>query len=187
MLADHNAFIDFDAGSHEEHSTTLHAIKGIRCGRAVAVGDESSAGPLRDLALVWHVTVKERIHYDGAAGFGQHFTAQTDQAAAGNTELQTHTAVAVVVHLKHLAASRSKTLNHGPDKGVGYVDGEVFHGFQYFAIVGFGNDLGPAHHKLKAFATHHFDQDGKLKLSAAENLEAVGAAGFFDADGDVGE
>src|SRR5882757_2000653 len=141
MLADHHAFIDFHPGSNEEDSAILQPVQGIGCRRAVTVGNESSAGPLWDLTLVGHVTVKERIHHDGAAGFRQHFTAQADEAATGNTEFQTHTAVAMVVHLEHLAASRSKTLDHGADERVRNVDGEVFHRFEYFAIVGFGNDF----------------------------------------------
>ena len=50
-----------------------------------------------------------------------------------------------------------------------------------------GDDLGAADHELEAFAAHHLDEDGELQLAAAEDLEAVRAAGLFDADGDVGE
>src|SRR5271154_7242188 len=119
MLADHHAFIDFHAGGHEEHSAILQPVEGIGGGGAVAVGNEGSAWALRNFALVRHVTVKERIHHDRAAGFRQHFTAQADEAATGYAELQTHAAIAVVMHLQHLAASRSKTLDHSADKRVG--------------------------------------------------------------------
>src|SRR5580704_5528348 len=187
MLADHHTLVDLNAGGNKEHSTILQPIEGVCRGSSIAVGNERSAGPLRYLALIGHVTVKERIHDDGAAGLGEHLAAQADEAAAGNTELQTHAAIAVIMHLRHLPTPRSKSFNDRANKVVGNIDGEVFHWFQYFAIDGFGDNLGPAYHQLKAFTTHHLDEDGELQLSAAENLEAVWAPGLFDANGDVGE
>ena len=50
-----------------------------------------------------------------------------------------------------------------------------------------GDDFGARDHELEAFAAHHLDEDGELQLAAAEDLEGVGRAGVFDADGDVGE
>ncbi len=97
-----------------------------------------------------------------AARLGQHLAAQADEATAGNTELQTLAAIAVIVHLQHLPAPGPQTLDHGADKVVGNVDSEMLHRLQNFAIDRFGNNLGTAHHQLKAFATHHLDQDGKL-------------------------
>src|SRR5258708_4126660 len=99
MLANHHAFIDFHAGGDEEYSTILQPVECVGGGGAVAVGNEGTAWTLGNLALIRHVTVKERIHHDGAAGLGQHFAAQADEAAAGYPEFQTHAAVAVVMHL----------------------------------------------------------------------------------------
>ena len=50
-----------------------------------------------------------------------------------------------------------------------------------------GDDFGLADHELVTFAAHHFDQDRKLQLAAAGNLEDVGAVGFFHAQRDVRE
>ena len=50
-----------------------------------------------------------------------------------------------------------------------------------------GDDGGARDHELETFATHHFDEHGKLQLAAAEDLEGVGGAGFFHANGHVGE
>ena len=38
-----------------------------------------------------------------------------------------------------------------------------------------------------AFAPHHLDQNGELQFAAAHHLERIGAARFFDPDGDVGQ
>src|SRR5271165_1166243 len=165
MLSDHHAFIDVNAGSHEKHPTILQPVERVSGSKTVAIGDKRTAGPLRYLSLVRHVTVKEGVHHDGAAGLGQHLATQADEAAAGHAKLQTNPTVTVIVHLKHLPASRPEALNHGPDKIIGYVNCEMLHWFLEFAIDRFGNNLGPAHHQLKAFTTHHLDQDGQLQLS----------------------
>ena len=60
-------------------------------------------------------------------------------------------------------------------------------GSMQFAVDGFGEDFGLADGQFEAFAAHHFDEDGELQFAAAHHFEGVGAAGFFHADGDVGE
>src|ERR1700735_2570909 len=46
---------------------------------------------------------------------------------------------------------------------------------------------GRPRHQFEAFAAHHLNQNRELQFPAAEDLEGVGRAGFFDAYGDVGE
>ncbi len=134
-----------------------------------------------------HVAVEERIHDDGAAGVGEQIAAQADEAAGGHAEFKADAAVAVVVHLDHLAAARAEALDDGADEVLGDVDGEVLDGLHELAVDFPGDDFRAADHELKAFAAHHLDEDGELELAAAEDLKAVGAAGLFDANGDVGE
>src|ERR1700733_26196 len=186
MLADDHALVDFDPGGNEEHSPILQPVEGVCGSGAVAVGNERAARPLRDLTLVRHVTVKERIHHDGAARLSQHLAAQADEATAGNTELQTLAAVAMIVHLQHLPAPGPQTLDDSTDKIVGNVNGEMLDRLHYFAIHCLGDNLGPAYHELKPFATHHLDQNGQLQLSAAQNLEAVGTSGLLHTNEAVG-
>ncbi len=71
--------------------------------------------------------------------------------------------------------------------GLRAIDHQQFQRLMHLAVDGLGQDLGLAHHQLKAFAPHHFDEDGELQLAAAHHLERVGPAGFFHADGDVGQ
>src|SRR5208282_2856172 len=75
------------------------------------------------------------------------------------------------------------------DEFLGDIDGEVldrFHQFASFFVV-LGDDLRFADHQFVTFAAHHLDQDGKLQLAAAQNLERVGAPRLFHAQRDVGE
>ena len=67
------------------------------------------------------------------------------------------------------------------------IDHQQFQRLVHFAVDGLGQDLRLAHHQLKSFAAHHFDQDGELQFAAAHHFESVRTAGFFHADGDVGQ
>ena len=93
----------------------------------------------------------------------------------------------MVGHLDHLALARSEALDDGADEVFGDVDGEELVGLHELAVDALGDDLGARDHELEAFAAHHLDEHGELELAAAEDLEGVGRAGVFDADGDVGE
>ncbi len=79
----------------------------------------------------------------------------------------------MVGHLHHLALARPKPLNHGADKVLRNVDGQLFGRLHQRAIDALGDDLRPRNHQLKAFAAHHLDQHGKLQLAAAQHLEGL--------------
>ena len=74
-----------------------------------------------------------------------------------------------------------------PTKFFGDVDGEMLDRFHQLAVYSLGDDLGLADHQFVAFTAHHFNQDGKLQFSAAQDFERVGRAGVLDAQRDVGE
>src|SRR5580700_7185914 len=134
-----------------------------------------------------HVAVEEGIHDDGAAGIGEQIAAQTDKTARGHAKFEAHATVAVIVHLRHFTFAWPEALDDGADEGLGNVDGEMFDRFHELAVDFFRDDLGTADHELITFAAHHLDEDGELELAAAEDFEAVGRAGFFNAHGNVGE
>ena len=50
-----------------------------------------------------------------------------------------------------------------------------------------GDDVGPRHLQLEAFAAHHLDQDRQLQLAAADDLHLLGRVGRLDADRHVAE
>ena len=162
---------------------------------------------MRNRSLVRHVAVKDRIHYDGAAGIGQHFAAQANDAAAGHAKLHAHAAGAVIVHLGHLALARSQLFDelvghlhrvlHVNKKHplfddhtgvrIGHVDGQTLHWLHHHAVDTLGNDLRPTNHQLKTFAAHHLNQNGQLQFAAAQHLEAIRGFCFFNEDADIGQ
>ncbi len=73
------------------------------------------------------------------------------------------------------------------DELLGNVHREPLHRLHQLAVHVLGHDLGLAGHQLIALAAHGFDHDGKLQFAATHDFEGIGAAGFLDADGNVGE
>ena len=86
-----------------------------------------------------------------------------------------------------LPLRRAELFDHHADEVLGAIDDQQFQRLVQLAVDGLGQDFGLADGQLEAFAAHHFDQDGELQFAAAHHFEGVGAAGFFDSDGDVGE
>src|SRR5437667_7961363 len=140
-----------------------------------------------NFALPPDVTVKERVHDDGAARVGQQLTAQSDQPSAGDPELDPHAPVAVVVHIHDFALARTQLLHDHADEFFGNVNREALDWLHQLAIHSFGYDLGLSDHQFVAFAAHHLDQNGKLQLAAAHHDECVGITGVFDSECDVGK
>src|ERR1019366_2897617 len=85
------------------------------------------------------------------------------------------------------AFARADMLHDHADEFLGDIDSEVFDRLHQFAADVLGDDLGLADHQFITFTAHHLDQDGKLQLAAAQNLERIHAPGFFHAQRDVGE
>ncbi len=89
---------------------------------------------VRNLAQPLGVAVEKRIHHDGPARVGQQLAAQADQSAAGNSEFDAHAAVAVVVHVGHLALARAELLHDHADELFRNVDGQVLDRLHQLAV-----------------------------------------------------
>src|SRR3954463_4317342 len=142
---------------------------------------------MRDFTLPLDVSVKKRIHYDGAARVGEQLTAQPDQSAAWDFKLDAHPPIAVVVHVDHLSLARAQLFHHNANESFRDVHREMFDRFHQLAIDTLGDDLGLAYHQLVAFAAHHLNRNGELQLTASQNFEGVGGSSFLDAKRHVGE
>src|SRR5450755_3306152 len=108
-----------------------------------------------NVSLPLDVSIKKRIHDDGAARVGKQSTAQPNQSAAGDAELDAHAAIAVIVHVGDFALARADVLHHDANKFFGDIDGQVLDRLHQFAVNAFGDNLGLAHHQLVTFAAHH--------------------------------
>src|SRR5271157_3931191 len=133
---------------------------------AAAVGDQRAGHAMWNLALPLGVTVKERVHHDGPSRIREQFTAQTNQAPAGDDKLHAHPAITVVVHLLHLRLARTQLLDYHADERLGHVNGEPFNWLHQLAVHFFGHDFWLAHRQLETFAAHHLNENGKLQLAA---------------------
>src|SRR5882762_6413163 len=107
---------------------------------------------MRNLPLPLDVSIKERVHDNGAARVGEQRAAESDQSAAGHAEFDSHAAVAVIVHVGDFALTRADMFHHHADEFFGDIDGEVFDRLHQFAVDAFGDNLGLAYHQFITFA-----------------------------------
>ncbi len=63
----------------------------------------------------------------------------------------------------------------------------VFQRLMQLTVDLFGQNLRLADLQFITFAAHHLDEDGELQFAAAHDFKRIGATGFFDANGDVGQ
>src|SRR5579862_4605683 len=114
---------------------------------------------MRNLALPFDVTIKQRIHNDGAASIGEQLAAQADQSPTGDAELDADAAVSVIVHVEHFALARTQLFHDHADEFFGHVHGQLFDWLHELAIDTLGHDLGFSDHEFEAFAAHHLDEN----------------------------
>ena len=101
-----------------------------------------------NLAQPLAVALENRIEDRRATRVGKQLAAQANQPAAGDTELQAHPAVAVVVHARHLPFACTQLLDHHAHKVLRYIDDQLLRGLHQLAGLGVASrdDLGLAHH-----------------------------------------
>src|ERR1700685_4351442 len=134
-----------------------------------------------NFSLPFHISIEERIHDDRPTRVSEQLAAQPNQTTAGHAKLNSHSPVAVVVHVDDLALARSQLLHHHAHKCFGNIHREMLYRFHQLAIDVLGDNLRLAHHELVALATHHFNGDRKLKFAAPEYFERVGRAHLLHA------
>src|SRR5258706_8296498 len=167
VFSDDHAFIKLNTRTAEKLSPFLQTPESIGSGETVAVGNQGTRETVRNVALPFDVTVEQSIHDDGPARVREQLTAKSNQAAAGNAKLDSHPAVAMIVHVDHGALASAQLLHDNADEFLGNVDGQHFHRLHQFAVDPLGHDFGLAYHQLKALAAHHFQQNRELQLAAA--------------------
>src|SRR5271155_530128 len=173
VLPDDHAFVNVDAGPDEERAALLQIVESVGGRKSGTVGDQRAGWTMRNFALPLDVSIKKRIHDDGATRVGKQSAAQSNEPAAGHAEFDAHAPVAVIVHVGDFAFARANVLHDHADKFFGDIDAEVFNGLHQFAVffIALGDNLRLADHELVALATHHLDQNGELQLAAPKNLE----------------
>src|SRR5882724_2331243 len=106
---------------------------------------------MRNFSLPLDITIKKRVHHNGAARVRKQLAAQADQTAAGHTKLDAHAAIAVIVHIYNFALAGPELFHHHSDKFFGYVYGESLNRLHQLAIYAFGDNLRFTNHELVAF------------------------------------
>src|ERR1019366_4208824 len=126
ILTNDHAFINLSPGRNENLAALLKIEDCIACRFAGTIRHQRTSGAGGDFSLPFDVAVEERIQNSRSTRVRQNLTAQTDQTARRDMELQTHAPRAVVDHLAHLAFAAAELFDHYPDERLRRINHEHF-------------------------------------------------------------
>ena len=165
----------------------LQVLQGVAGGRPGLHADQRAAVAVGDLAAPGPVADEAGGHDAQAAGVGEEVAAVADEPAGGDARTPAapcrcrRCACAVISPLRW--ASFSMTM---PWYSSGTSMMSCSMGSSTWPLSSrVGDDLRARHAELHALAAHLLDEDAQVQLAAARDLDAVGAAQVFDAQGDV--
>jgi len=118
-------------------------------------------------------------------GIGQELVAVAEQAAAGHTELQTHTVGTQRLHLLQDGLALAQTGHDSTLILSGDIDDDVLHRLVGLAVDDLGQNVRGRDLQLIAFAAHGLDEDGQMHLTAAHDTEGIGGGGILHLQSDV--
>ena len=112
-------------------------------------------------------------HDSFAAGGPDEFTAETDQTAGGNDELQLGAAISAGFHVLHLALAGAQFFDAAAHRWFRHIHHQGFHRLAGGAIDGAVNHLRLGHLELIALTAHGLDQDAEVQLTATTHRKTV--------------
>ena len=184
-VADDHALVDLLAGAHQQSAALLRVEQAVGDGLAGLKADQRTGGAVGDHASPDVIAVEDLVDDALAVGIGQELVAVAEQAAAGHTELQTHTVGAQRLHLLQDGLALAQT---GHDSTLilgGDVDDDVLHRLVGLAVDDLGQNVRGRDLQLIAFAAHGLDEDGQMHLTTAHDTEGIGGGGILHLQSDV--
>ena len=184
-VADDHALVDLLAGAHQQSAALLRVEQAVGDGLAGLKADQRTGGAVGDHASPDVIAVEDLVDDALAVGIGQELVAVAEQAAAGHTELQTHTVGAQRLHLLQDGLALAQT---GHDSTLilgGDVDDDVLHRLVGLAVDDLGQNVRGRDLQLIAFAAHSLDEDGQMHLTTAHDTEGIGGGGILHLQSDV--
>ena len=184
-VADDHALVDLLAGAHQQSAALLRVEQAVGDGLAGLKADQRTGGAVGDHAGPDVIAVEDLVDDALAVGIGQELVAVAEQAAAGHTELQTHTVGAQRLHLLQDGLALAQT---GHDSTLilgGDVDDDMLHRLVGLAVDDLGQNVRGRDLQLIAFAAHGLDEDGQMHLATAHDTEGIGGGGILHLQSDV--
>ncbi len=121
----------------------------------------------RHIWLDRRVVIKHVRHDTGTACQGHEFRLEADQTARRNQVFQTHTTVAIRLHILQVTATTPQFFHHCALVSVFHVDSQHFERLAFLAVDFTEHNTRLAHAHLKTFTSHVFQQDGQMQFTAA--------------------
>ena len=181
VLADDHALVDRRLDADEELTALLGVEKPVGRRFSRLGCDERAGGTRLHLALEGVIALENRVHDALAAGGGQEFAPVSEEAAARDEILELH-ARAAPAHRHELSLAGAETLHDVAHIFLGDVDDDGFERLAFYAVYIAVEHARSRERKLKALAAHSLDEDRKVHLAAARDLEAVRGLAVLDAE-----
>ena len=184
-VANDHALVDLFTSAHQKGAALLSIEQTVGDSLAGLKADQRTSGAVGNHASPDIVTVEDLVDDAFAVGIGQELVAVAEQAAAGHTELQTHTVGAQRFHLLQDSLALAQT---GHDSTLilgGHIDDDMLHRLIGLAVDDLSQNVRGRDLQLITFTAHGLDQDGQVHLAAAAYAERVRGVGLVDAQGNV--
>ena len=181
MDADDHAFIQHIARVHEHATAVLQVPQRVGDCFAVVLRNEHAVATLRHGAGHRAVVVEHVAGQTGAAGQGQEFALEADQATRRNAVLDAHATLAVRLHVGHFAAAATQLFHHAALVTFFDIHREHFVRLALHAVDVLEHHARAADRQFVAFTAHVFQQDGQVQFAATGHQENVRVVGVFDA------
>ena len=174
VLAHHLTGIHLVLGRHEEAAAVLQLVESVGIHRTALQGDERTVDAAVHISLVRLVTLKA-VSHDGLALTGrEHVGAQADDAPRGNVKADVQ-AVALALHLSHLALPTRHHINNLARELLGHVHRQFLNGFALLPVDGLINHLRLTHLQFISLASHRFDEHTQVEHAATRHHPVVKA------------
>src|SRR5206468_1788763 len=124
-------------------------------------------------------------------GLGHELPPEADQAARRHQELEAHVGAAALEgrtgdHVLHLPLALAEVLDYWAGVVLRHVDDHVLDRLGKDVGDALEDDLGPRDLELETLAPHGLNEDRKMELAAAADLELVGRLRQLDAEANIG-
>ena len=186
ILSDNHTAVNLLARSDEESTTLLSGEKTVSYSLACLESDEGTLFTIREVSLVWCISVKHGVQDTGTLGGGKEFVTESDQSTGRDGELKTYSSVACCAHTLKFTFTLAEFLDDGTGKFLRNINICDLDRRQFAAgLVCIIETLRFADCKFISFTAHVLNKNGKVKLTTAGNLEALSCICVFHTKADV--
>src|SRR5690606_33962115 len=163
----------------KEFTSVLQVVEAVRDGLTLLHCDKRAVYPPWYFTFVGLIFL-EPVRRNGLpCRYVEEVISQPDNAAGRDQKLKDHP-IAFGFHVDHLSLADGNRLNCFAGVAFGEVDCQLFHRLAFHTVDLLKDHLGLADLQFVSFATHGFNEHGKMQHAPAVHHETVGRARVAD-------